>query len=68
MVMKNIGRIIRTKRNAMGLSLEDVAARAGLSFKTIITIEHGKAISMLSLWAICNALNLEVSIADKVEE
>ena len=66
--MKNIGRIIRTKRNAMGLSLEDVAARAGLSFKTIITIEHGKAISMLSLWAICNALNLEVSIADKVEE
>lgn len=62
--MKHIGEIIRNKRLSMGYSLEDVSSRAGLSFKTVFSIEHGKAISMLSLWAICRVLNLKVNIND----
>ena len=67
MSMKEIGRIIKSKRNAMGLSLEDVGARAHLSFKTVLSIEHGKAITMLSLLAICRVLNLEFCLVDKEE-
>jgi transcriptional regulator with XRE-family HTH domain len=63
--MERIGAKIREKRNEMGFSLEEVGAKSGLSFKTVLTIEHGKAISMLSLWAICRTLNLEISIKDK---
>lgn len=63
--MEDIGKKIRAKRNEMGLSLEDVGARAGLSFKTILTIEHGRPITMLSLMAICRVLNLELIIKDK---
>ena len=63
--MERIGAKIREKRNEMGFSLEEVGAKSGLSSKTVLTIEHGKAISMLSLWAICRTLNLEISIKDK---
>lgn len=63
--MNEIGRVIKAKRNAMGLSLEDVGAKSGLSFKTVLSIEHGKAITMLSLLAICRVLNLEIRLADK---
>lgn len=66
--MKHIGEIIKSKRKSMGYSLEDVGARAGLSFKTVLAIEHGKAISMLSLWAICKVLNLKVNISDIYKE
>lgn len=66
--IKEVGEKIRAKRNEMGLSLEDVGARTGLSFKTVLTIEHGKAISMLSLWAICKVLNIEIWLKDKEEE
>ena len=66
--MKHIGEIIRNKRKSMGFSLEDVGAKAGLSFKTVLAIEHGKAISMLSLWAICKVLNLEINIGEVFAE
>ena len=63
--MKSIGERIREKRNEMGYSLEEVGAKAGLSFKTVLTVEHGKPISMVSLMAICRVLNLELSLNEK---
>lgn len=65
--MERIGEKIKEKRYAMGMSLEEVGARSGLSFKTVFHVEHGRPISMLSLWAICKTLNLEISIKDKEE-
>lgn len=60
--MEEIGRLIRAKRKAEGLSLTEFANRAGLSKGYISQVEHGQAMpSISSLQAMAQALNVPIA-------
>lgn len=65
--MKDIGRIIKNKRLAMGLSRDRLAWKTGVTPKSIVTIEGGGLPSTRTLFKICDALDLEVRIVEKCE-
>ncbi len=62
----NLAEIIKNKRKSKGLSMERLAQKASVSFKTIYNIEGGEYMPTLNvLSAICDALELEFTIIDK---
>ncbi len=63
--MEEIGRKVRTRRHSLGLSMEKVAAMSGLTYRTILSVEQGKHIMTKVLFAICDALNMEIIIKEK---
>lgn len=66
--MEKIGNIIREKRRSLGLSMEKVAQRTNMTYKTVLTIEQGKTATMTKLFAILDVLGLEFIIKDKEVE
>lgn len=63
--MEKIGNIIREKRRSLGLSMEKVAQRTDMTYKTVLAIEQGKPATTNSLFLILDALGLEFIIKDK---
>lgn len=63
--MKSIGEIIRKKRLEKGLSMEKLAWKAGLTYKTVVNIEKGKPFTMKTLIPICDILDLEFVIKER---
>ena len=54
-----MGKAIRARRLALDLTMQELADRAQLSFNTVVTLEHGKALpSMKSLDAVAVALGM----------
>ncbi len=64
--MERIGAMIRERRLSMGLSMEKVARRADITYKSVLNIEHGGDTTTKVLFAVCDVLGLEVSL--KVKE
>ncbi|MGQ9477020.1 MAG: helix-turn-helix domain-containing protein [Candidatus Bipolaricaulia bacterium] len=60
--MKEIGERIRAARQQKGLTLEELAARTGLSVSFISQVERGiSSPSIVSLYSICKALEIPVT-------
>jgi transcriptional regulator with XRE-family HTH domain len=66
--MERIGNIIRKKRKSLGLSMEKVAQKTDMTYKTVLAIEQGKPATMTTLFAILDVLGLEFIIRDKEVE
>lgn len=66
--MERIGNIIRQKRKSLGLSMEKVAQKTDMTYKTVLAIEQGKPATMTTLLAILDVLGLEFIIRDKEVE
>jgi transcriptional regulator with XRE-family HTH domain len=65
--MKQIGNIVREKRKSIGLSMEKVSQKAGVSYRTILAIEQGRQVTTSTLLVVLKALGLEILIKDKEE-
>lgn len=61
---RNAGIAVKAKRNQMGLRQIDLAAAAGVSEKTIVSLEAGLSpgIRLDKLMSILNALGLKLNI------
>jgi len=58
---QQIGERIKEKRNALGLTLDDVVARTGISNSALSKIERGAvSVSAENLWSISQALKVSV--------
>lgn len=68
MDMERIGNIIRQKRKSLGLSMEKVAQKTDMTYKTVLAIEQGKSATMTTLFTILDVLGLEFIIKDKEVE
>lgn len=66
--MERIGNIIRQKRKSLGLSMEKVAQKTDMTYKTVLAIEQGKSATMTTLFSILDVLGLEFIIKDKEVE
>lgn len=59
--LKPLGRAIRKKREALGLTQEQLAEKADLHWTFISGVERGvRNISVVKLWRIATALNVRV--------
>lgn len=63
--MERISKIIREVRLAKGYTQERLAVKAGITTRTLLSMEGGKACNMGSFLAICDALGLDVIIKEK---
>lgn len=63
--MNDFSEKIRLKRLAMRLSQERLAAMSGVTLRTIINIEKGRACSVQTLMAVCGALGLQIILKEK---
>ena len=59
-VLKRLSTRISTRRKELGLSLDDVADRCGLSRSTIHAAEQGSNPTLTTVLAVTNALNLRL--------
>ena len=61
---RNVGTAVRRRRTDIGLRQADLAARAGVSEKTIVSLESGGAQGMRlnKLMGVLDALGLELHI------
>ena len=55
--MGEIANTARARRNALGLSQEALAQKAGVSLPTIKNFEAGKGVSVATLLAVAEAMN-----------
>lgn len=61
--MADIGRLIRDRRKAAGLTLDDAAALLGVGRRFLIELEHGKRRANIeTLLEVLQALGLEMVI------
>lgn len=65
--MERIGNTIRDKRKSLGLSMEKVARKADVTYKTVLAIEHGNHVTTSCLFPVLNALGLMFIVKDKEE-
>ncbi|MFS1426088.1 helix-turn-helix domain-containing protein [Vibrio splendidus] len=64
--MALLGQAIRSKRTSIGLRIEDLAVKVGLSRKTIMKIENGDPnVSFSNIMLLMDALGLSFSIDDR---
>lgn len=63
--MERISKIIREVRLAKGYTQERLAVKAGITTRTLLSMEGGKACNIYSLLAICDALGLDIIIREK---
>lgn len=52
---------IRQIRENQGLSVEELAVRAGVSAQTVYRIEQGKPVSRVYVARVCNALGVSIA-------
>lgn len=64
-VLENIGKVIRHRRNVLGLTQEHLADISGVGLRTIREIERGKGKSLLILIKIADALGLSIQLKIK---
>ncbi len=60
--MEEIGEKIKERRMELGWSMEYLASKLGVSYKTILNIEHGRDATTKILFAICEQLGLKFYI------
>ena len=61
----DLGRAIRARRKALGLTQEDVAAQVGVSRITVGAVENGKDTAHVGIvLQICRDLGLHLSLAE----
>jgi transcriptional regulator with XRE-family HTH domain len=65
--MERIGNVIREKRKSLGLSMEKVARKADVTYKTVLAIEHGSHVTTSCLFPVIKALGLVIDLKDKEE-
>ena len=65
-IRKKVGQQIADLRNQAGLTVEELAEKAGFSKGNINSIEHGKYnVNLNILGAVCDALNAEIILVKK---
>ena len=62
-VLEQIVQRLTLKRKKLGMSQKELAARAGISFRTIQSIEAGGNCTILSLLAVIRSLGESLSLA-----
>jgi len=63
--IQEVGKLVRARRQAMGLRQEDVAVRAGLSRSRLLDLEHNNAVEGMSfnkLNALLRVLGLQLAV------
>lgn len=65
--LTSLGSAIRGARIQAGLTQADLAARAGVSRATVITVESGSRFEIATLLALARALNLELSLTARAK-
>ena len=67
--MRDVGRLIRDRRNALGLSVRDLASLAGVAFPALSRIENGHTDPRWStVGRLADALGWELAIAGPARE
>lgn len=67
MKQKNIGSVIRERRELLGMTREQIAEKTGINPQTIYKIENGHALPRLGTFiSLCYVLGLKIE--DFVEE
>lgn len=61
---KKIGIALFTKRKKLGLTQTELAQKSDLTSVTIGNVENGKSITLSTLFAMCDALNLTITLVD----
>ena len=61
----NIGEIIKNKRKQLGMSQTELGKKCGIHYVSVENVEKGKMPTFKTLIALCNALNLEITLTDK---
>lgn len=60
-ITQKFGQAVRTRRSELGISQEELAARAGLHRTYIADVERGKRnVSLINIERIANALNVSI--------
>jgi len=64
-VLENIGKLIRARRETLGLTQEYLAEISGVGLRTLRELERGKGKSLVILIKIADALGLSVQLKIK---
>lgn len=64
-IEKKIAEKIRIRRVILGLTLEEVAEKAGACYKSVWSLEKGKPTAMRLFLNVCSVLGLQISLKNK---
>jgi DNA-binding XRE family transcriptional regulator len=65
---QKIGEVVRARREALELTQEEVANRAGISCRTISNLETGGSLQMTILEKVCDILDLSLHVSPTYSE
>lgn len=63
--LSDLGKLLRAERKALGLTQSDVAKAAGLRRETIIRLEAGENVDMITFLKTVAAINKSIRLVDK---
>lgn len=65
---RELGRVLRRRRKALGRTQADVAAQAGLRQATVSGAEAGTPIELATLLSLLEALDLELMVLPRTKD